>query len=427
MALPSSVQAKFPSVISAANKANVSIYAIDAAGLRIESGTAEAAREINSLMSRRMQQMGSRNDNGTSGPYTKALEKNEDLLRLDPRSGLGELADETGGFLIHDTNDLTSGLRRINDDMRGYYLITYTPKNGDYDGRFRQISLKLSHSNFEVQTRKGYYAVESVGNLPVLDYEAPAIAAARKPHSDSKPFSLRAEALSFPATNRAGLALVVAEARISSFTFTPSTDQKTYNADFSIVALVKNQADEVVQKMSQHYLMTGLMENLEVAKKSELLFYRETQLPPGSYNVKVIAHDRSTNKVDVQSSLLEVPNSDQAKPRMSSVAVLKRAERLTAEEQKQDQPFHFGELLVYPNLGEPVNRSMAKQLAFFFTAWPARGSTSPLQCTVEILQKTRPLGQTSTQLPAAENQRQNKYASSFPLEKKKNLEKKKKG
>src|SRR5262249_55220906 len=49
IALPPSVQTKFPAVISAANKANVSIYTIDSAGLRIESGTEQAARELNSL------------------------------------------------------------------------------------------------------------------------------------------------------------------------------------------------------------------------------------------------------------------------------------------------------------------------------------------------------------------------------------------
>jgi VWFA-related protein len=417
LALPSSVQTKFPAVISAANRANVSIYAIDSAGLRIESGTAEAAREINSLASRRMQQVGRGNDSGSTGPYTKELEKNEDLLRLDPRSGLGALADQTGGFLIHDTNDLVSGLRRINDDMRGYYLITYTPRNSDYNGRFRQIGLKLSRTNLEVQTRKGYYAVDSVGQLPVLDYEAPALAAAKNALSTSNPFSFLGAALSFPAANRSGLTLVLAEAPISSFSFSPGNDKKTYSADFSIVALVKDQSDQVVQKLSQHYPLNGPIEGLDAAKKGQLLFYRETQLPPGSYKVDLIAYDASTGKIAVQTSSLEIPSGDEAKPRLSSVTVLKRVERLTPDEQKQDQPFHFGELLVYPNLGEPVRRSAAKQLAFYFTAWPAKGSTDPLKCTVEILQNNHHLAQLPTQLPAADEQGQAKYASSFPLDK----------
>jgi len=407
---------KFPAVISAANRANVTIYAIDAAGLRTESTAAEAAREINSIVNGRMRQQG-RGVDTASGPYMKTLERNEDLLRLDPRSGLGSLADQTGGFLIHDTNDLASGLRRINDDMRGYYLITYVPKNNDYDGRFRHIDVKLSRTNLEPQTRKGYYAVEAVGNLPVLDYEAPALAAARKAkgNTDSTPF--HAAALSYPTSERAGLALVVAESPLSAFAFTPSADKKTYATDFSIVALVKNSSDQVVQKLSQHYPLSGPLERQEAAKKGDVLFYRETQLTPGSYTVEVIAYDGATGKASVRTSRLDVPATDDSKPRLSSVAVLKRAERLSADEQKKDQPFHFGELLVYPNLGEALPKSAAKQLTFFFTAWPAKGATAPLQMTLEILQNNRSLGQTSAALPAADAQGQIKYASSLPLDK----------
>jgi VWFA-related protein len=415
--LPASVQMKFPAVISAANKANVSVYTIDAAGLRTESGTAEAARELNSISTQRMQTQARGNDRGTNGPYMKSLERNEDILRFDPRSGLGQLADQTGGFLIHDTNDLTAGLRRINEDMRGYYLVTYAPKNQDYNGRFRQISVKLDRPNLEVQTRKGYYAVEAAGQFAVLDYEAPALAAARNAQPASNPFALRAAALSFPASSRPGLALIVAEAPLSAFTFAPSKDQKTYSADFSVVALVKDQSGQVVQKLSQHYPMSGPVEQLSAARQGEVLFYREAQLPPGSYTVELIAYDASAGKASVRTSPLEIPSADETKPRLSSVVVLKRAERLTPEEQKRDQPFHLGELLVYPNLGEPVVRAAGKQLAFFFTAWPAKGSASPLRVTVEILQNKRRLGQTSSQLPAADEQGQIKYASSFPLDK----------
>ncbi len=416
LALPASVQTKFPSVINAANRANVSIYAIDAAGLRIESGTAEAAREINSLASRRMQQTGRGNDTIVSAPYTKALERNEDLLRLDPRSGLGQLADETGGFLIHDTNDLTAGLRRIDDDMRAYYLLTYVSKNEDYNGRFRHITVKMNRSNVEAQTRKGYYAIESVGQLPVLDYEVPALAAARSARSGSKLPSFQAAALGFPSANQPGLALILAEVPISAFTLAPANDKKTYNADFSIVALVRDQSNQVVQKLSQHYPLSGPMEKIEAAKKGDVLFYREMQLQPGRYTVELIAYDGPAGKASVRSTNIEIPPVDENKLRLSSVVVLKRAEQITAEEMKRDKPFHFGELLVYPNLGEPIPKSQVKQLTFFVTAWPAKGSADSLKIEVEIIQNNRKVGQTSAQLPEADEHRRIKYASALPLE-----------
>jgi VWFA-related protein len=414
LALPTSVQTKFPAVINAANRANVSIYTIDAAGLRTASGTAESARELNSIVAQRLGQQGRGSDRVSTGPYMKSLERNEELLRFDPRSGLGQLADQTGGFLIHDTNDLTNGLRRINDDMRGYYMVTYVPKNLEYNGRFRQISVKLSRPSLEVQTRKGYYAIESVGQLPVLEYEAPAIAAARRADPNAKPFAFVGSALSFPAPNRAGLSLILAEAPLSAFSFT-SSDNKTYNADFSFVALIRDNTNQVIQKLSQHYPLTGPLEKLDAAKKGEVLFYREAQLPPGNYTVELIAYDGSTQKVSLRRTNLEIQKIDELKPRLSSVVVLRRAERLTPEEQKRDQPFRFGELLVYPNLGEPVAKS-SQQLAFFFTAWPAKESAAALQLTVEILQYRRSLVKTAGPLPGADEMGQIKYASSFPLD-----------
>ncbi|HEX6719544.1 MAG TPA: VWA domain-containing protein [Pyrinomonadaceae bacterium] len=415
IALPPSVQTKFPSVISAANRANVAIYTIDAAGLRTESGTAEAARELNSLAAQRMQQQGRGNDRGVNGPYTKSLERNEELLRFDPRSGLGQLSDQTGGFLIHDTNDLTNGLRRISDDMHGYYMVTYIPKNEDYDGRFRHIAVKVNHANVEVQTRKGYYALESVGQLPVLDYEAPAIAAARNARAVSNPFSFRGAALTFPAPTRPGLTLILAEAPLSAFSFAPAADKKTYAADFSVIALIRDKSGQVVQKLSRHYPLAGPLDQMDSARKGDLLFYRETQLPAGSYSVEIIAFDESTKKTSVRISSLELPNADETKPRLSSVAVLKRAERLSPEEQKKDNSFHFGELLVYPNLGDPISKSQTKQLAFFVTALPPKESTAKMELTFAVLQNNRAIGKSTTPLPAPDELGQIKYASSFSL------------
>ena len=413
--LPPAVMQKFPAVINAANRANVSIYSIDAAGLRIQSGTAEAARELNSLVATNMARQAAGNDRASSGPYMRALERNEDLLRFDPRTGLGSLSDQTGGFLIHDTNDLVTGLRRIDDDMNGYYFLTYVPQNKDYDGRFRRISVKVGRANVEVQSRQGYYAVDSAGQLPLLDYEAPAIAAARKSKVGSSQNLLHGAALGYPM--RAGLSLILAEAPLSAFRFVSSSDNKTYNTDFSIVALVRDETEQVIQKLSQHYSLNGALQDVDKVRKGDVLFYRETELPPGKYDVQLIAYDAASGSVNVSNTPLEVSGIDETKPRLSSVAVLKRAERLTPDEQRRDQPLRFGELIVYPNLGERIDRNAVKQLAYFFTAWPAKGATKPMQVTLEILQNNRLIGKTSGELPPADERGQIKYASSFAIDK----------
>ena len=415
--LPPAVMGKFPAVVNAANRANVSIYSIDSGGLRVESNTVEAARELNSIAGAAMANQGRGSDRGASGPYLRGMERNEDLLRFDPRSGLGMLSDQTGGFLIHDTNDLASGMRRIDDDVSGYYFLTYVPQNKEYDGRFRRINVKVARSNVDVQSRQGYYAVESAGQLPVLDYEVPAIAASRNGKYNPTQNILHSSALSYPSPGQSGLTLILAEAQLSAFKFSPSSDNKTYSTDFSIVALVRDESEQIVQKLSQHYALNGPMQDLESAKKGNVLFYREAQLRAGKYHVQLISHDAATGAVNVSTTPLEIYTGEETKPRLSSVAVLKRAERLNPEEQRRDQPLRFGELLVYPNLGEKIDRNTAKQLAYFFTAWPGKGATKPMQMTLEILQNNKSLGTTSGELPPADERGQIKYAGSFAIDK----------
>src|SRR5262245_22028600 len=411
--LPPAVVEQFRSVINAANRANVSVYTVDAAGLRIDSPNLETTRELNALAQRRMNQVHRSED--PSGPLTKGLERNEDLLRLNPHSGLGELADQTGGFLIRDTNDLSAGLRRIDEDMRTHYVLTYLPKNQDYDGRFRQISLKLSRPNLDLQTRKGYFAVDHSIASPVLGYETAALAALNAKRTANS-FTLRIGALNFPEPDRLGLAPILVEVPASAFSYIPNNEKQTYTSDFSIIALIRNESGQIIEKLSSHYPLSGPIDKLEAAKKAEILFYREAELPPGRYEVEVVAYDTPTGRASVRKTKLEVVGADNKIMRLSSLTLLKRADRLSAEEQKKEHPLHFGEVVVYPNLGEPLRKSTAKQLAFFFTAWPAKGSTEKLKLTVEVIQNGRSLGQLPAELPDADLHGRVKYASALPLD-----------
>jgi VWFA-related protein len=411
LSIPPAIQARFRSVISAANRANVSIYSVDAAGLRVDSTDAEARREINALADSRMRQV-SRGRDDASGPLTKSLERNEDLLRLNPHSGLGDLADQTGGTLISNTNDLSNGLKRADEDMRAHYVLSYIPKNTDYDGKFRQISVKVNRSGLDVQSRKGYFAINTPISVPVLDYEAPALAAMSRP---STAIPLRVTGLSFPESNRTGLAPMLVEVPANVMTFSSDAENK-YKTDFSVVVLVRDQHQQIVKKLSQHYQLTGPMDKVEAAKRSEILFYRETSLPPGKYSVEAIAYDAPTGKSGMKTSSVEVPGGGETQLRLSSVILLKRAERLAQSDQKSANPFHFGEVLIYPSLGEPVRKSAVKQLAFFFTAYIAKGSADKHTMTLEVVRGGKAIGQMSSELPAPDSSGRIQYASALPLD-----------
>ena len=72
-----------------------------------------------------------------------------------------QLARETGGRVIDVGNNgkkLQAAFDQIQDELRTQYLLSYTPKNLEFDGKFRNINLDCG-KDLKITTRKGYYAI----------------------------------------------------------------------------------------------------------------------------------------------------------------------------------------------------------------------------------------------------------------------------
>ena len=411
LALPPNVRRHFDSVINNANLANVSFYAIDTAGLRAESPEAASRDAINSRVFRRMESSG-RPD--LSGPMTKNLERNEDILNLNPQNGLMQIAAETGGQFIGDTNNIAPKLKQIDEDLNTYYMLNYAPTNQNYDGKFRNVSVKVNRSGIDVQSRKGYFAVNSTGSSPVLFYEAPALAllnSATPPNA----FPLQAACLNFPEAAKPGRTSISVQAPASAFTFLEGKDdkeKKSFTTNFSIVVLVKDQAKQVVGKLSQNYVLAGSMDKVNAVKNQNILFYRETELPPGKYDVEVIAYDTPSTKASLRKTTIEVPDADETLLRLSSVSLINRIEQI---KEKLDSPFQLGEVMVYPNLGEPIKKS-AQKLGFFFTVYPAKGKVDATKLNLELTGSGKSLANFPLKLTAPDATGRIQFASALPLD-----------
>ena len=78
----------------------------------------------------------------------------------DGKKNMEKIAVRTGGRFFEakkkDNLDEIYGL--IADELRGQYLLTYTPDKVDTDGGFHKIALKAGKDDLQVVTREGYYA-----------------------------------------------------------------------------------------------------------------------------------------------------------------------------------------------------------------------------------------------------------------------------
>ncbi|MGH9345695.1 MAG: hypothetical protein ACRD26_00375, partial [Vicinamibacterales bacterium] len=69
---------------------------------------------------------------------------------------LRELADNTDGMAVVNTNLIEPAMQRIVNDLTSYYLIGYYSSNTKLDGKFREISVRTKRPGVRIRARRGY-------------------------------------------------------------------------------------------------------------------------------------------------------------------------------------------------------------------------------------------------------------------------------
>lgn len=79
---------------------------------------------------------------------------------VDGRKIMEKIAERTGGryFEAKKKDSLEEIYGQIAEELRGQYLLSYTPDVVDNEGGFHKIVLKASNGDLTVATREGYYA-----------------------------------------------------------------------------------------------------------------------------------------------------------------------------------------------------------------------------------------------------------------------------
>lgn len=70
------------------------------------------------------------------------------------------IADETGGKVYINQNDIKTGVALALDDNSAAYTIGYYPDNKKWDGNYRTIKIKLNRDGTEIHYRRGYFAID---------------------------------------------------------------------------------------------------------------------------------------------------------------------------------------------------------------------------------------------------------------------------
>ncbi len=413
--IPAALKDTFQATISAANRANVSFYAVDARGLQTESDFQSAKESLNAAVSANERQQRARGGQATTMEQVKSFDNAENAITKNSQNNLAALAESTGGVFVANTNDFRTPMRRVISELTTYYEASYAPSAKEFDGKFRTISVKTVRSDLVIQTRAGYFALPPMeSSTPLLPYEMPMLAAlSTKPIP--RDFDYRQQILHFAPRGDGVQQMLVLEIPLSNLTFKVDEEKKLYHTHCSLLAILKNSEGRVVQKFSEDFPLDGLSTKLDALKKGNLVFTRNFDVTPGRYTLETVAHDRETNKKSAKRSILLVPNTSDAL-RMSSISVIKRIDPIDQKAAPDDNPFRFQTGKIIPNLGEAIKPASGGELGVFTVVYPSKIIGEKPSLILEILQDGLSIARGQIELPAVDAQGKIPYIAKVPLD-----------
>jgi VWFA-related protein len=116
------------------------------------------------------QQLFNPESRGKMNPYSAgATLDRESSLRYSSQESMRDLADQTGGKVCLNNNDLSECVKRAVDDSSSYYELAYYPTDKNWHGEFRRISVKTTRPGVQLSFRAGYFARDSDATISAKD------------------------------------------------------------------------------------------------------------------------------------------------------------------------------------------------------------------------------------------------------------------
>jgi VWFA-related protein len=413
--IPQGMEQPFRNVISIANRANVSFYAVDARGLTIAAMNSGANSQLKSAVSATTRQAGNMGDEAVTPEQAKAFDTAIEATRGNTQNTLANLAESTGGALVANTNDLRGPLQRLVQDIQTYYEVTYSPEIKAYDGSFHKITVKLASSDLRVQSRSGYFALPPGmhgGAANLQPFEVPlltAINAPQVPHD----FVFHSALMHFRDAKQQPLSVLAMDVPFANVTFIPK-EKDHFEGHLSYLALVKGDDGKVMNKIQNEIPINVTADKLPALKNSHFIYTGHFELPPGHYTVDFAVLDsENQNKISAQKVSLTVlaPASTLA---MSSVSFVRRMNDKSTGGTEDFDPLQIGDKVVSPDLDPTVRPGTGANLSFYLVAYADAKIPTPPTLTMEFSQNGQFLGKASTDIGKPNSQGLIQYVGSIP-------------
>jgi VWFA-related protein len=315
-------RAELRAATDAANRADVSIYSVDARGLFALPPGGDATTDAAT---------------GTS-MFSGASVYHQTDQREDSRDTLATLSTDTGGKAFFDLGDLSDAFPQIQKDNGGYYLVGYNlAADVKRDGSWHTIRVKVNVPGARVRYRSGYYAPKDFQHFASEDRKEQLADAMASP-SPYVDLPIAVETSAFRLNNRQ--VYVPIAAKISSSALQWAEKRGDREASFDFAAEVREYpAGQVVARLQDTiHVKLGAQRYAEVSG-SNLVYEGGVILSPGKYRLKFLARENEMGHIGSFETDLILPPRSADRLSLSSVLLSNElvTEAKTAEVQTKAQ------------------------------------------------------------------------------------------
>jgi len=283
-------------LVDLANRSSVVMYTVDARGLPILLPfSAEYGAEA-------------------AGPTAFAeLSARRMADNFESQGGMAYLAKQTGGFFVHDNNDIRGGIREILDDQSGYYLIGYKPPDDTFKagkgGRgYHHIQVKVKVPGLQVRSRMGFYGIPDEETRPVYRTRDEQLRAALTSPFGASGVHVR---LGSQFVNEGGKGSIARlwlhiEARDLTLQDAPDGSKK---AALDMLALTFGDNGAVVNGLNRTFTGSFQPYQLDAVRKYGVNYRMDVPIKdPGGYQLRVAVRDVASQRVGSASQFIEIPD-----------------------------------------------------------------------------------------------------------------------
>jgi VWFA-related protein len=344
-------QVELRAAVNAAVRANVAIYPVDARGLQavVPGGSAR---------------QGSR---GGLGAFTGSAVANQFSTLAAQQETLTTLASDTGGKAFLDSNDFGEAFGQVTKDISSYYILGYASTNGDRDGRYRRITVRLrGRSDLKIEAREGYYADRDFAHTARGDRETQL----------QEQLSMQIPATDIPMFVTAGWFRLASDryyvpisVAVPGSAVPAAGGQDKLTLD--VAGFIRDERNVPVGRIRDTMTVPPSAGGLAAR---QVLYQTGVALPPGRFSLKIVVRENSTGQMGSFESRIVVPELKQAPVKVSSVVLGTQLER--AGGRKTASPLVRDGMELLPNLTHIVSRT--QKLYFYYEVYdPAQDAGAP--------------------------------------------------